>query len=693
MTRVSRTRRRRELRTRRPAGWRILTGWLPRWSTIRGRVAIVLAVPTCLLLVLTGVAVADRAEDWSAARESGERVQVALDVQNLVRELQREHGLTSGLLGGAGRYRPELADTRRRVDAIHAELQRRVDRTFEENPAPAFEEALGSLDQLPSIRERVDDESIDRDEALGFFATAMAELNDAQLAEGSPHGDQRLSDGLAALQALAGATEALAEERGLMNGVFVAGRFADGQYLEFAGTRAARDSAVRTYEQLATGPQRAALDTAFETDEAGQVAAFERLADGGADGSPLDATADDWWTASTALTDGLHEAQRLVGEDVTERADQLSADATRQLAGFVALGLLILGVAVALAILAARSIARPLDELTRQAESVAGHRLPETVRSIQEAEPEEAEQLLPPEPDPALARGAEEVTRLAAALHDVERTAVGLAAQQTVLRRNGTESLANLGHRNQGLVRRQLRLITALESKELDPDALGDLFELDHLATRMRRNADSLLILTGQQLPPRVWTGTAEIAEVVHSAVSEVEDYRRVTLVEAEPCSVHGGAFYELSHLLAELIENALTASPPARPVEVYGWWDGAEYCLAIVDRGNGMTEEELDLANARLRGEDSFLVAPTRFLGHFVVGTIAARLGVQVEVRHTQSAPTTAAARGAGVSAYVALPPRLVHPRAGGQAEHAELPSASAGRIPQPPARMISGG
>ncbi|WP_311598782.1 nitrate- and nitrite sensing domain-containing protein [Streptomyces millisiae] len=639
--------------------------------------AIVLAVPTCLLLVLTGVAVGDRAEDWSAARESGERVQLALDAQNLVRELQREHGLTSGLLGGAGRYRPELADTRRRVDAIHAELQRRVDR----DSAPAFEDALGSLDQLPAVREGVDDESIDREEALGFFATAMAELNDAQLAEGSNHGDQLLGDGMAALQELAGATEALAEERGLMNGVFVAGRFTEGQYVEFAGARAARESALRGYEQVATAEQRAALDAAFETEDATRVATFEQLADAGADGSPLDAQADDWWTASTALTDGLHETQRQVGEDVAERADRLSAAATRQLAGFVALGLLILGVAVGLAVLAARSIARPLDELTRQAEAVAGHRLPETVRSIQEAEPEEAEQLLPPEPDPTLAGGAEEVTRLAAALHDVERTAVGLAAQQTVLRRNGTESLANLGHRNQRLVRRQLRLITALESKELDPDALGELFELDHLATRMRRNADSLLILTGQQLPPRVWTGTAEIAEVVHSAVSEVEDYRRVTLVEAEPCSVHGGAFYELSHLLAELIENALTASPQGRLVEVYGWWDGPEYCLAIVDRGDGMTDEELDLANARLRGEDSFLVAPTRFLGHFVVGTIAARLGVQVEVRHTQSAPTTAAARGAGVSAYVALPSDLVHPRAAGRAAHAE---------PPPPARAI---
>ncbi|RBM23279.1 histidine kinase [Streptomyces sp. PT12] len=635
------------------------TGRLPYWGTIRGRVAIVLAVPTALLLVLTGIGVADRAEDWSAARESGERVQLALDVQDLVRELQREHGLTSGLMVGAGRYRPELADTRRRVDAIRGELVRRVDG----GAAPAFDDALASLGELDDTRARVDDENIAPEEALAYFSDAIARLNEAQLAEDPAHGDQRLSDGMAALQALSAATEALAQERGLMNGVFVAGRFEDGQYLEFAATRAARDAALASYGRLATDTQQAALDGAFDSPEAERVAAFEERADAGADGSPLETDAAQWWESATALTDALHEVQQRIGPDATSRADQLRRAATAQLVGFVALGVLIVAVAIALAVLAARSITRPLDELTRQAENVAGERLPETVRTIQEAEPEEAEHLEPPVPDPELGGGAEEVTRLAAALHDVERTAVDLAAQQTVLRRNGTESLANLGHRNQALVRRQLRLITALESKELDPDALAELFELDHLATRMRRNADSLLILTGQQLPPRVWTGTAEVAEVVRSAVSEVEEYRRVTLVESEPCQIHGSVVYELSHLLAELIENALTASPPARPVEVYGWWDGAEYCLAIVDRGTGMTEEELSRANARLAGKDNFLVAPTRFLGHYVVGTIAARLGVQVEVRHTQSAPTNASARGAGVSAYVALPPRLLSP------------------------------
>ncbi len=635
------------------------TDRLPRWGTIRGRVAIVLAVPTCLLLVLIGTGAADRAADWSAARTSGDRVQLALDVQDLVRELQREHGLTSGLLVGAGQYRPDLADTRRRVDAIRGELARRVD----EGTAPAFEEALAALDDLNDIRARIDDGAIDRAEGLTFYTEATTSLNDAQLAEDPAHGDQRLSDGMAAFQALSLATEALAQERGLMNGVFVAGHFENTQYLTFAATRADRETALRTYEQLATREQREALDEAFAIDEAVLVATMEARADAHADGSPLVTDPEEWWTAATALTDALHGVQQRVGPDITDRADELRNAATRGLVGFLALGALILGVAVALALLAARAITRPLDELTRQAESVAGHRLPETVRTLQEADPDEADRLEPPSPDPQFVRGAEEVTRLAAALHDVERTAVGLAAQQTVLRRNGTESLANLGHRHQSLVRRQLRLITALESKELDPDALAELFELDHLATRMRRNADSLLILTGQQLPPRVWTGTAEVAEVVRLAVSEVEDYRRVTLVESEPCQVHGWAVYELSHLLAELIENALTASPPARPVEVYGWWDGTEYCLAVVDRGSGMTEEELAGANARLSGRESFLVAPTRFLGHYVVGTISARLGVQVEVRHTQSAPTTAAARGAGVSAYVALPPRLLNP------------------------------
>jgi Nitrate and nitrite sensing len=231
------------------------------WSTIRGRVAVILAVPTCLLLILTGLAVADRATDWSAARQSGDRVQLALDVQDLVRELQREHGLTSGLLVGAGRYRPELAATRRLVDARRNDLIRRVD----DGSAPAFEEALGSLDRLTPIRNQIDDGTIARAEGLRFYSGTIADLNDAQLAEDPSDGDQALSDGLSALQTLAAATQYLAHERGLMNGVFVNGRFEPSQYQEFAGTYAARVAAINSYEQFATDEQDAAIDRVFAT--------------------------------------------------------------------------------------------------------------------------------------------------------------------------------------------------------------------------------------------------------------------------------------------------------------------------------------------------------------------------------------------------------------------------------------------
>ncbi|NGO15498.1 sensor histidine kinase, partial [Streptomyces sp. HC44] len=253
---------------------------------------------------------------------------------------------------------------------------------------------------------------------------------------------------------------------------------------------------------------------------------------------------------------------------------------------------------------------------------------------------------------PQLPGTAREITRLAAALRNVENTAVGLAAEQAVLRRNSTESLASLGRRNQALLRRQLGLITTLESQELDPDALAELFELDHLATRMRRNAESLLVLAGEEAPARSWPGMVTVAEVVQSAVAEVEQYRRVAAVDVEACRIRGHAVAELSHLLAELVENALMFSPPGQPVEIYGWRDGAEYCMAVVDRGIGMTLERMAEANALLSGSGSFLTAPTRFLGHHVVGALASRLGAHVELRPTA---------GSGVTAYVALPAALV--------------------------------
>ncbi|WCH94266.1 nitrate- and nitrite sensing domain-containing protein [Streptomyces moderatus] len=622
---------------------------LPGWSSIRGRMAIVLAVPTCLLLALTGLGVADRAADFSAARDTEAHVGVLLRVQGLVREVQRERGLTNGLLGGEKGYRDDVVAQRTRTDRARDALSA----SLESESGPLVSALRGAdvpLAALATTREHVDAGIAERSATLRTYTKVVTRLVDAESA-GVPDGDRRIAQGVQALQALARATEAVALERGSLNGVFAAGRFHSGEYLDFTEVRATRVAALGQFRQLAPAGQESALDDAFGTGAARRVAGYEARAGRGADGTPLDVAPARWWADMTTLVDDLHGVQREVGDDVRARAADAGSAATRQLGGFLALGVLILGVAVALAVFSARSITRPLGALADEADAVAGARLPEAVRRIQEADPGS------PHDDGAgrtrLPGGAREISRLAAALRNVEDTAVGLAAQQAVLRRTSTESLASLGRRNQSLLNRQLGLITTLESQELDPDALAELFELDHLATRMRRNAESLLVLAGEESPARSWKGTVAVTDVVRSAVAEVEQYRRVAAVDVRPCGIRGHSVAELSHLIAELVENALMFSPPQQPVEVHGWPDGTEYCLAVVDRGIGMTPERLAEANAVLAGRgDSLHTAPTRFLGHHVVGALAARLGAHVELRPTG---------GTGVTAYVALPAALI--------------------------------
>ncbi|MFC7267067.1 sensor histidine kinase [Streptomyces lutosisoli] len=643
---------------------------LPGWHSIRGRMAIVLAVPTCLLLALTGLGVADRAADWSAARATEAHVGVLLRVQDLVRELQRERGLTNGLLGGAEGYRDDVRRQRGRTDDARSALRAALSEESGDLPgasASALRDAQLPLADLATLRADVDSGAADRTVTLTSYTKAVTALIDAESA-GAPQGDRRIGDGVQALQALARATEAVALERGSLNGVFAAKRFRSGEYLDFTEIRATRVAGLGQFRQLATHTQESALDTAFKSTAARRVTSYERQAESGADGSALAVPPSRWWADMTTLVDDLHGVQKRVGADVRARAAETGDAATRQLVGFLGLGALIVAVAAALAVISARSITRPLGALADEADAVAGTRLPVAVKRIQEDGPDTPD--IPIDTEPAKPRAADrsarEIARLAAALRNVERTAVGLAAEQAVLRRNSTESLAGLGRRNQALLGRQLGLITTLESQELDPDALAELFELDHLATRMRRNAESLLVLAGEESPARSWPGTVAVADVVRSAVSEVEQYQRVAAVDVEQCGIRGHAVAELSHMLAELVENALMFSPPGQPVEIYGWRDGAEYCLAVVDQGIGMTEERMTQVNALLSGNGgSFLAAPTHrrvpgsartqgmpTLGHHVVGALAVRLGAQVELRPT---------RGTGVTAYIALPAALV--------------------------------
>jgi signal transduction histidine kinase len=240
---------------------------------------------------------------------------------------------------------------------------------------------------------------------------------------------------------------------------------------------------------------------------------------------------------------------------------------------------------------------------------------------------------------------------VAAALNTVQDTALDLAVEQAVLRRNLADSFVNLGRRNQNLLSRQLDFITELESSETDPTTLQNLFLLDHLATRMRRNAESLLVLAGID-PPRQWAAPVGLTEVIRATLGEVEDYQRVRVRTADPIAVTGSAAADLAHMLAELVENALVFSPAGANVDIHGSTFDGGYRLAVADTGGGLPPDVVDAANRRLGGSESFTVAPSKYLGHYVAGRLAARHGIRVWL---ESMP------GSGVIAMVDLPPHLV--------------------------------
>jgi signal transduction histidine kinase len=377
-------------------------------------------------------------------------------------------------------------------------------------------------------------------------------------------------------------------------------------------------------------------------------------------------------------------------------AGDIDRDARRTQTTFTVVGLLVLLVLAVVTTLVARSITRPLRSLTQQAMSMADERLPRAVQDILDTSSSVSIDI--PRLQPIDIHTRDEVADVAQALTTVQESALRLAVEQAALRRNTADSFVHLGRRNQTLLGRQLDFITELEQGETDPTALSNLFRLDHLATRMRRNAESLLVLAGVR-PPRVWRVPMQIADIVRAALGEVENYHRVELVGVEPAAIAGSAAADLAHLLAELIENALTFSPPHQRVEVSGRFrqlgpyaydrraaadqpDDGGFTITITDTGIGMTAEDVARANLRLAGNESFAIAPSQYLGHYVAGMIAQRHDITVRMDSDGVR---------GTRATVTLPPSLLSdegtPPAAVPVAHWTFASpAAAPAIPPPP-------
>jgi signal transduction histidine kinase len=620
-----------------------------RPRSIRGKLIRILCVSLVLVLVLLGVIITGQVGTYRTARTTAHIVTVTLNVQATVDELQKERGLTNGVLDGDGAFAPRLAAQRPSTDHALAALNQMIaNPVFADAGTDQVRAALSKLDDIAGVRSTVDDRLAQPTTAFQFYSDAIEALNGVALGLDQAQ-DPSLRHGLQALYAVADAKESTAQEAGLLTGVFAADKLPQATYTAFARALDSKQDGLGAYAKFATDPEKAALAAALGSPSAVQARTLEDMVIAASNGVlPTRVDPGTWWNAMATVVDGMRAAQQSVGHDVMTRADQLRNRAAWELGAMALLALLIIGGMIGLVIGAARSVIDPVRLLARDANDMSVRRLPSAVAKLQSEDPGEAAR---PVLNLVSDRAATEIRVLAKALDRLQDTALKLATEQALIRRNTTASLANLGRRNQNLVRRQLSLISDFEREELDPSALANMFELDHLATRMRRNAESVLVLVGQN-SPRVWSQPLPVADVIRAALSEVEDYRRVVLRRVDPAFVVGSVITDVAHMLAELVENGLQFSSPELEVEVYGRRMGNRYLLVVVDHGIGMTPAELAAARARLRDEENFLVAPTRFLGHYVVGRLANRLGVRVDLSES---PTT------GLTARILLPPDVL--------------------------------
>ncbi|MBT2479953.1 ATP-binding protein [Streptomyces sp. ISL-94] len=344
-----------------------------------------------------------------------------------------------------------------------------------------------------------------------------------------------------------------------------------------------------------------------------------------------------WEAAHAAVGASMREIEEAAHAAAAERADPFAEGALSPAGAAVLLGLAAVAASLVISVRIGRALVVELVSLRNTALEIAHRGLPHAMERLRAGQDIDVAAETPPGP-PA----DDEITQVGEALATVHRAALSAAVERAELASGVSGVFVNLARRSQVLVHKQLTLLDSMERRADDPNELGDLFRLDHLTTRMRRHAESLIILSGAA-PGRAWRMPVPLTNVVRAAVSEIEDYPRVEVRQLAEAAVVGGAVADLTHLLAELIENATQFSPPHTKVRVSGEPVGAGYVLEIEDRGLGMGRQSLDDANRRIEQSEALDLFDSDRLGLFVVSRLSARHGVKVHLRTSPYGGTTA--------------------------------------------------
>ncbi|MFK4225940.1 nitrate- and nitrite sensing domain-containing protein [Streptomyces sp. NPDC019890] len=620
--------------------------WLPRPRTVRAKIISLLMVPVVSLLALWGYATVSTAQEVSRLRQLQHvDTQIREPVAAAVTALQAERRAA---------VRQVAAPSDERAAALQQEARRTQEAIkklrIDEGTTVAADGGIpaglaGRLDQfvtraekLPTLRTAVLGHNATWDatyeqynavvtEAFGVFG-ALSGIQDA-----GPGSEARV------LLEFARAREMLAREDALLGSAQLSNSLAAERLRLFTGAVSTRRSLTESAVADLRSPERAAWR------ELAKQSAYRQLRT--AEGNVLTAPAGRkaaqivpaavWDKAHTAVDDGMHAIETNARRSAAERADPVADGLLTTAGAAVLLGLAAVAASLVISVRIGRGLVVELISLRNSALRIARQQLPQAMRRLRTGEEIDIQAEAPPGP-PA----EDEIGQVGEALGTVHRAALSAAVERAELAGSISGVFVNLARRSQILVHRQLTLLDTMERRADDPNELGDLFRLDHLTTRMRRHAESLIILSGAA-PGRAWRMPVPLTSVVRAAVSEIEDYARVEVRQLPETAVVGAAVADVTHLLAELVENAAQFSPPHTKVRVSGEPVGNGYALEIEDRGLGMGRDALDEANRKLAESEALDLFDSDRLGLFVVSRLAFRREIKVNLRTSPYGGTTA--------------------------------------------------
>ncbi|MFJ8383927.1 nitrate- and nitrite sensing domain-containing protein [Streptomyces sp. NPDC094438] len=622
------------------------TRWRLRPRTVRAKIVSLLMVPVVSLLALWGFATVTTAQDVAALRQARRAdEQVRAPVADAVVELQAERRAAVRYLASPADDRAaELDQQARRTDTAVGRL--RLDRNHTvadagDLPAVAADRLRKFVTQaqsLPALRTRVHDRGTDWDAAYQQYTDTIGDGLDVN---GALAGVQEPALGPEArvLYELGRAGDMLAREDALVSSAQLSRTFTAAHLRRLAGAVDSRRTLTEAATADLTGPEHTAW-TALSGQNA--YAALRTAEDRiqAAEPGRGAATAVDpavWDAALSTVRTGLRDIETGAATAAADRTDPFARGLLTPAGAAVLFGLAAVAASLVISVRIGRGLVVELISLRNSALEIARRKLPTAMGRLRSGEELDIRAEAPPGPPPR-----DEIAQVGEALATVHRAALSAAVERAELASGISGVFVNLARRSQVLVHRQLNLLDSMERRADDPGELGDLFCLDHLTTRMRRHAESLIILSGAA-PGRAWSVPVPLTDVVRAAVSEIEDYARVEVRRLPEAAVTGGAVADLTHLLAELVENAAQFSPPHTKVRVTGEPVGNGYALEIEDRGLGMGKDTLDEANRRIEQSETLDLFDSDRLGLFVVSRLAARHAIKVHLRTSPYGGTTA--------------------------------------------------